>query len=354
MMKKIICLVLVGLMTLSSLGIVHGADNELNDITNHWAKKYIEKLIEIGSINGYGDGSFKPDNAIKVGEFTKILIVSLGYDNLGNSAENHWSLNYVNKAKGLELINEGEFEITDLDRNITRGEMARMIARALQEEYPQDINKYAGQIKDFNEIPEAYKEYVLKAFVKGIIKGYEDGSFKYDRTATRAEASTMIVRLLDVSERKVPELKKEEKIVIDGKEIPVENTSIIPFYNKAKEIIEGTGKSYLNIYNGDDTISLHIVPNKESTIFERTLTYDSWTKDGSEDYPQYIQVFEQTEEFYDILGEILKEFYPNKYEEILKEFKSLKWTGNEISGNADGRTYRINDRPTYTVIRIGR
>jgi len=80
--------------------------------------------------------------------------------------------------------------------------MARIVARALKdEEYPPIFDDFAANIKDFNKIPENFKEYVYIAFVKGIISGFEDGEFKGTQNATRAQAAIMIQHLIDKSSR---------------------------------------------------------------------------------------------------------------------------------------------------------
>lgn len=208
------------IFTLPTLG-----ETKLTDIEGHWGKKAIEKLISIGSISGYPDGTFKPNNPMTVGEFTKVLITSLGSDP-GNSNEGHWAMNYVREAENEGIIKTGEFD--NYNANITRGEIARMVVRALDESYPSNINEYAGQLTDYNQFPSDMKPYILKAYVKGIITGYPDSTFKHDGEATRAEASAMVIRLLNEEERKTPDLipeigQKNETILqamqyIDGSE----------------------------------------------------------------------------------------------------------------------------------------
>ena len=51
-----------------------GENIAFKDIEQHWAKKEINLLIEESVIDGYEDGTFKPDNYITVREFLKILI----------------------------------------------------------------------------------------------------------------------------------------------------------------------------------------------------------------------------------------------------------------------------------------
>ena len=43
------------------------------DITNHWAKGSIEKLAREGIVNGYADGTFKPDKAVTRAEVATML-----------------------------------------------------------------------------------------------------------------------------------------------------------------------------------------------------------------------------------------------------------------------------------------
>jgi hypothetical protein len=56
---------------------------------------------------------------------------------------------------------------------------------------------YTSKITDYNSIPESYRPYVAQTYAKGIVTGYTDGSFGGSKQATRAEAATMVVRLID-------------------------------------------------------------------------------------------------------------------------------------------------------------
>lgn len=200
--KKIL---LITILIIFSTSIFSFAEENLYDIQDHWGKEYIDYLINLEGISGYPDGQFKPNNTIKVSEFTKILVVTLGFKDIDNSSEGHWSLNYVNKAIQLGIIKKDEFnnEFKNLDKNITRAEIARMISRKTPES-SDDIDKYKNLIADYNYISDEYKPYVLKVFKEGIITGYSNKEFKPTNYATRAEACTMIARLLDSKYRRIP------------------------------------------------------------------------------------------------------------------------------------------------------
>lgn len=208
-MKKIVY-ILIGLLLFTNVAIAENNRTEdgeikLRDINSHWAKEYIEKLITLGSIEGYPDGSFKPENTITNAEFTKILLASKG-QHFENSKDGHWAKDYIEKAKGLSIIDEGDFK--DLDKPITRGQMAKMIVMTTNDRVS-NLNIYEKQIKDIEGMPIDIQFYVATAYGLGIITGYEDGSFKNEKTATRAEASTMIIRMLDEKERKIPKIRED-------------------------------------------------------------------------------------------------------------------------------------------------
>ena len=55
--------------------------------SNHWAGKYISILTENGVIDGYPNGTFKPDQSITRAEFSKMLARSLKKSHHSNVAE---------------------------------------------------------------------------------------------------------------------------------------------------------------------------------------------------------------------------------------------------------------------------
>jgi len=179
---------------------------KLNDIENHWAENNIISLLDRGIISGYPNGTFKPENNVTRAEALKMILVLLKND-VGNATNGKWYDNYYNEALKNKYILEGEFD--NLDKPITRGEFARLIIRALDEEYPENLKEYKNQITDYKNIPDEYKDFVLKAYTKGIITGYANGSFKAKNSVTRAEAVTMLIRFLDPNIRIIPDLKDE-------------------------------------------------------------------------------------------------------------------------------------------------
>ncbi|OME88558.1 MULTISPECIES: S-layer homology domain-containing protein [Paenibacillus] len=67
---------------------------ELTDIHGHWAKENIQQLMSMRAINGYSDGTFKPDYPITRAEFVSILVRALNLKErsgvIFSDTKNHW------------------------------------------------------------------------------------------------------------------------------------------------------------------------------------------------------------------------------------------------------------------------
>lgn len=228
-----------------------------------WFTQTVSKLVGLGVIDGYEDGTFRPQGNIQTDAFIKMTVVALGYD-LENG-EDYWASAYIEKAKDLELIEEGEF--SDYKRQINRGEIARIIVRAIDESYSDDIKEYRELISDYNSIPDGFKDYVLKAYAKGIITGYPDGTFRAENKATRAEASTMLIRMLDESERKVPDKLEIQKRTTELTEEDIERLQSYEVYKltldgKVSQNYQSFEDKYKNNRNDCEYVLNNFYPSK--------------------------------------------------------------------------------------------
>lgn len=167
-----------------------------------WFMKDVTQLINLDGISGYPDGTFKPNKDISKSEFIKILISSIGYKNLKETGID-WASEYISKALELSIITEDNLD--NLNKPITRFEMAVIVSNTLElkeDIIPNNLQNYSSNIKDIHKIhDENLYTCVLNTYVKGIISGYPDGSFSGDNFLSRAEASSVIVRVIDENSR---------------------------------------------------------------------------------------------------------------------------------------------------------
>ena len=173
--------------------------------SNHWAYDNVKRITELGGFNGYEDGTFRPDNQITHEEFLKV-VTALAYrgdvtaapaSSIGTSWED-WAKPTFNAAVDMGLITSADTDLTVRETPITRAEMAKIISRTL--DYlgkAHAATPDTSKIPDWNSISADYQPYVADVYSKGIITGYNDGSFAPSNSLTRAEASTVIVRIID-------------------------------------------------------------------------------------------------------------------------------------------------------------
>ncbi len=154
---------------------------------------------------GYPDGEFKPEGSITRAEVAAIFsrIQSHGEENIATEFEDSfpdvdsesWYAKYVADVKRTGLVEgypDGSFMP---DEPITRAEFASMVVRY--------IENSAGKLKkDSSDFPDVgllhwARAAIKKAAGKGIVEGYPDGSFRPDQPITRAEAVTMVNRMLE-------------------------------------------------------------------------------------------------------------------------------------------------------------
>ncbi len=102
------------------------AEQSFSDVPqDHWAFAYVEAGKDLGIVNGYPDGTFKPDKPVKFEELCKMLVAAKGE----SPAAGKWPLNYVRKALELGFFNgiEDEVGIGDI---VIRGQAAVAFANA--------------------------------------------------------------------------------------------------------------------------------------------------------------------------------------------------------------------------------
>jgi uncharacterized protein YjdB len=163
---------------------------------SYWANGVIDDLSGKGYINGYPDGTFRPDETITRAEFVAMLAKILklpaynpAQPDFSDVSQAAWCYGAVEQAvhAGVVKGNGGSFDPSD---PITREQMAVMTAKAAGIESGAAAVSFAdsGQIG-------AWAAGAVTAVVQdGIMKGYPDGTFGPGKGATRAEAAVVIAR----------------------------------------------------------------------------------------------------------------------------------------------------------------
>ena len=204
-------------------------DTEISEIfkdlpVSHWACRQLEYAAKVGIINGDGDGNCRPDSAVSRAEFIQMIANAFELErpataspkldilqdngtkpkpesqNFSDVPQDAWYSRAIDLGTRAGVINgydDGSFGVYD---TITRQDAATVLMR-VKESCSVVISGSVDEVKFVDEAEIA--EYAIKAVTAlqkyGVLKGYEDGTFRPTGELTRAEAVTLIYTIRRLS-----------------------------------------------------------------------------------------------------------------------------------------------------------
>ncbi|RRJ64739.1 hypothetical protein EHV15_18765 [Paenibacillus oralis] len=185
------------------------SERNFSDVRGHWAQTDVEMLANKLVLTGSFDGRFTPDGQVTRAEFSAMLVRSLGLrEKTGQSAFNDvpaggaWYAGTVEAAVAAGLINgypDGSFKP---NAPITREQMAVMIARAADfaGKLPEAHTLSLERFSDHSGIAGWAQDPVKQLLAAGIIEGANNNAFAPDELATRAQSAVLLKRMLEYLE----------------------------------------------------------------------------------------------------------------------------------------------------------
>jgi|GEM_PF-3300757 len=160
----------------------------------------LNKTDHFNYVKGYEDGTVRPLNNITREEVATIFYRLLTdasravyfsqEEDFSDIASSRWSLNAIATLANGKILTGYENGTFGATRPITRAEFAAIASRFDTLEESTD--------NQFSDVSNHWaKSYINSAAKKGWINGYNDGTFKPDQYITRAEAMTLINRVLE-------------------------------------------------------------------------------------------------------------------------------------------------------------
>lgn len=247
MKKRFMSLAVAAVMLCSAVPAF--ADYTFSDITEpqyDWCAPQIEEMSAAGYINGYEDGTYRPDNQV-----TKLECIALFARAMGSNDENndeimelaHAQFDSALTASSLVwgedelayMMYKGALTAADLITYIngdaknlpmTRGEAAVIITKAMGGEADATSDAAVSlHYKDAREIPANILQYVKFVTDEGIMNGIDD-AFCADGTVTRSQIAVMLSRVTEkcdysFKKARINSINEEESIInftVNGEE----------------------------------------------------------------------------------------------------------------------------------------
>ncbi|MDR9856076.1 S-layer homology domain-containing protein [Paenibacillus sp. VCA1] len=223
--RNLLMLALVFILTVGFSGLTSAASDkksaakdavspfalDFKDIEDaNWASAYIAKMKSKNVLQGFEDGSFRPNQPVTRVEAIVMAVRLLGLEDQAKAQKPDAKLFFkdaeqINKkypwAKGyiLTALENGLFDASEQsvqpEKPASRVWIAGLLVKSLglQQEALHEMNK-TPSFKDAASIPAGSIGYVNVAVEKGIIGGYPDGTFKPNKSVTRAEIAALLDR----------------------------------------------------------------------------------------------------------------------------------------------------------------
>ena len=216
-MKKLNRIILLSIV-LSLLFSMTANAAVFSDISNHWAKSYIERVERNGLVSGYEDGTFKPNNNVTVLE--SVIMLSRLYEidddikeeiideykpslrKMKNVLGYEWSLDYLAVAIELGIVNEQAvkdmFSNKNIFNDVKREEVAVLLTKALGlNDEAKSLKTYVLPFNDRDEITASARPYIYLMYQKKIMLGDNEKNINPGDKITRAEISVLLDKAFD-------------------------------------------------------------------------------------------------------------------------------------------------------------
>lgn len=218
--KILSLLVAVTMLASIALSVSAATFEDVSEETHSWAIEAIEEMAEKGIVNGYDDGTFKPNKAVSPLEALSLTARVLGVSDPENEAilnagiEQYYDIvsEYdiafgvndvcyllIKDILSVEELNE-YLEASNVSRGMKRYEIAVLLTKALDAEDEVKKNVISGlEFNDISDIPAYAKRYVEYVTKNGIMSGTGDNMFSPNAEVTRAQIVVLMKKLLSVT-----------------------------------------------------------------------------------------------------------------------------------------------------------
>lgn len=191
------------LVAFGSTNVTEGSASFTDVAQGVWYHNNIMILVDKGVINGYPDGTFKPDGTITRAEFVKLVIAAIGVPAWLDNGKS-WPANVISVATDKKINLYGE-DVAEWNKPINRADMAKIAMDGLYEiaGKPVAAKKNISNILKDKKVVETSgrSDAIYEAMSIGILNGNgldENGYTEYKplNNSKRSEASTIILNML--------------------------------------------------------------------------------------------------------------------------------------------------------------
>lgn len=195
MVKRLSVIVVTFLMLLGSVSPAAA----FSDVVTF--KKEIERLTKLGIINGYEDGTFRPNNHITRAQTVQMIVREIGitstdkdpgFKDMMMGANGYNEIAFAVEKGFISGFSDGTFRPND---KLTRAQMAKVLVKA--------YNLESSKTYRFKDVKKGYwaESFISTLATTGVTLGFADNTYRPEEYVTRGQFSAFLSRVLDIKDR---------------------------------------------------------------------------------------------------------------------------------------------------------
>jgi hypothetical protein len=173
------------------------------DAQGHWAAKSLQSLADKGWVQGYEDGTIRPDRAVSRAEFVTILTKAMGTG--GDKSvrtsftdmKGHWAASAVDNAHRQGWIGGVTPQTFQPNESLTREQAMLILSQALADKTSSSSAVTLHSYTDEQQIASWASAAFGKAVSSGWVSGYPDGTLRPKAAISRGEMAELLVRIFN-------------------------------------------------------------------------------------------------------------------------------------------------------------
>ncbi|MBH8563194.1 S-layer homology domain-containing protein [Nostoc sp. CENA67] len=191
------------MMSYRDVGVANGIQVNFSDVSvNHWAKDFIAELAALQVIEGFPDGTFRPDEQVTRAQFAAMISQAFEKVNIRNAISfkdvttTHWAYSAIRKAYSTGFLGVAGNKFNPSQR-LSRLEVLLSLARGLNYTFSGSTESILAAYTDAASIRSDVRGAIAALTQRGIVVNYPDiQTLNADKVATRAEVSALIYKAL--------------------------------------------------------------------------------------------------------------------------------------------------------------
>ena len=194
LLRSLFCLCLTACLCLALLPVLPAVPASAES----YFDEYMDRLVSWGILNGYEDGSLRPDDPITRAEFAAMVNRAYGFSGTGPTPFTDvpaaaWYADDIAIAYNAGFFEGDGTGFAFPNAYLTREAAMVLLARNLRlESIPGEVTEFSDG-RDFSYWSRGYVKAAVQA---GLINGYGDGTFRPQQYISRGEMAAILSRAL--------------------------------------------------------------------------------------------------------------------------------------------------------------